>query len=143
MEAELLERVSSLRKAMDERLGRIEAAIEAGIEPARVLSDGLRAYRERVLKQEFGGRRITAEDRLRQSVRQDSSLSFPHRKILDCLMEKFDPSTSQFQEVHFSKLVREARVGKSRARVYLNLLEEKGYVEKRGDGYRLFYRLKG
>ncbi|MBI4429113.1 MAG: hypothetical protein HY562_08340, partial [Ignavibacteriales bacterium] len=64
MEVELLESVSNLRKAMDERLGRIEAALEASIEPARVLSDGLRAYRERVLRQEIGGRRITAEDRL-------------------------------------------------------------------------------
>ena len=140
---EILERVSSLKRTIDERLGRIEAALEAGIEPARIFSDGLKAYRERTLREELGGRRITAEDRLRHRVRQDSNLSFPHRKILDCLMEKYDLSLEQFQEVHFSKLVREARVGKNRAKAYLSLLEQKGYVEKRDDGYRIFFRLKG
>ena len=47
-----------------------------------------------------------------------------------------------FTEIHFSRLVREARIGENMAKSYLDLLLRKGYIEIRDDGYRKFYRIK-
>jgi hypothetical protein len=75
-------------------------------------------------------------------IRADTSLGFPHRKVLDFLLEQHDPATGQFKDVHFSALVRAARIGKNMAKDYLALLEAKGYIRRRSDGYRVFYALR-
>jgi len=75
-------------------------------------------------------------------LRHDKDLRYPHLKILDFLDGEFDSTKNEFKEVHFSKLVKESRVGKNMAKSYLSLLEQKGYIQKRSDGYRIFFKLR-
>ncbi len=68
-------------------------------------------------------------------------LQYPHRKILDFLTGEYDPANKRFKESHFSRLVKEARLGKNMAKEYLGLLERKGYIERRTDGYRKYFKI--
>jgi len=48
-------------------------------------------------------------------------------------------TTGIFREAHFSKIVKECRLGKNKAREYLDFLVERGYINRRPDGYRVWY----
>lgn len=75
-------------------------------------------------------------------IRADTEIRFPHRKILDLFLCEYDSASDRCPEIHFSKLVRAARIGKNKAKGYLDVLEAKGYIQTRTDGYRVFYTLK-
>lgn len=75
-------------------------------------------------------------------IRADKTLRFPHRKILDFLLGEYDSAKDEFNEIHFSRLVKASRVGKNMAKGYLAVLESKGYIDRRTDGYRVFYALR-
>ena len=75
-------------------------------------------------------------------IRADKVLGYPHRKILDVLLGEYDPGKEAFRPICFSKLVQAARVGKNMAKGYLTLLEARGYIDRRSDGYRVFYALR-
>lgn len=79
---------------------------------------------------------------LHKRIRDDRELRHPHVKILNYLAGQFDYENSRFEEVNFSKVVRECRIGKNKAKEYLDLLIGKGLIESRTDGYRVFYRVK-
>jgi len=76
-----------------------------------------------------------------EKIRNDKDLRFPHRKILEFLLGQYDFEKKEWREVNFSRIVREARIGKNKAKSYLTLLETKGYVEKREDGYKKWWRV--
>ena len=59
----------------------------------------------------------------------------------DFLLGQYDPAKKRFTESHFSRLVKEARVSKNMTKEYLGLLERKGYIEQRTDGYRQYFRI--
>lgn len=103
----------------------------------RVLSDTLKAHRANVLREVQNG----PMNAILTKVRTDPELRFPHRKILEFLASRYDFTTNAFQEAFFSQIVRGARLGKNRAREYLAVLERKGYIQSRHDGYRLFFRI--
>jgi len=75
-------------------------------------------------------------------IRQDKSLRYPHRKILDFLIEQYDYQKGKFREIHFSRIVKECRLGKNKAKEYLDYLAEKGLIDSRSDGYRKFYGVR-
>ena len=135
-----------------ERLGRIEqsvAAIGAKLdqrgpvhEVLGVFSDGLAAYRRRILDTNGRARVHDLRCQLVARMIQDQALGYPHRKIVERLLEQYDPTTGRFHETPFNRLVRIARVGKSRAKNYLALLERRGYVERRSDGYRTGFSIR-
>ncbi|CAB1062171.1 hypothetical protein D1BOALGB6SA_6947 [Olavius sp. associated proteobacterium Delta 1] len=59
-------------------------------------------------------------------------------KILNHLAAQYDFNKGIFMEVDFSKLVKECRIGKNKAKDYLDLLVKKGRIESRSDGYRVY-----
>ena len=73
----------------------------------------------------------------------DQSLRYPHRKIVEYLLTQYDHQRQQYIEIHFSELVRKARLGKNFAKSYLLHLIKHNYIQSRNDGYRLFFRLIG
>ena len=77
-------------------------------------------------------RPIPARDQLllrwHERIRNDVELRFPHRKILDVFLGQYDFAHAQFRELQYSRLVKHARIGKSKANTYLGLLEQKGYL---------------
>lgn len=123
------------------RLKSIQEQLDAGLEGMRFLSSALSAYRDACLREA----QLSMDPVLAWLARmqKDKELRHPHRKILARLLDEFDFLEGQFQEIHFSKLVKEAHVGKNAARSYLSLLETKGYISARNDGYRKFLRMRG
>lgn len=77
------------------------------------------------------------------TIRNDKRLRYPHNKIIDFLSNQFNYEKQSFNEIHFSKIVKECRIGKNMAKGYLDYLVEVGYLEKRDDGYRVWYKIKG
>jgi predicted transcriptional regulator len=60
---------------------------------------------------------------------------YPHKKILDFLIEQYDYEKDNFKKVHFSKIVKECRIGKNKAKEYFDFLIKKGLIDTRTDGY--------
>lgn len=138
---EVLQRIGQLENALSQRLHHIEERLTVSAEVFLLFSDGLKAHRDRYLKEAQLSR--SEPQQWLGKVQADKELRFPHRKILEFLLSQYDYERRQFREAHFSKLVGEARVGKNMAQTYLALLIQKGYVEERSDGYRKFYRMRG
>lgn len=130
---------SAFERIVTERLKRIEAALGIG-DQAPAHKQG----RTHPTPQTEGSARDTAKTTgVLDRAAQDLELRHAHRKIIEVLASQTDCATGRYGEIHFSRLVREARVGKNATRVYLDLLIRKGYVDQRSDGYRTFFRLKG
>ena len=77
------------------------------------------------------------KEKLLSTFRKDPTLRYPNRKILDFLIEQYDYQEGKFREVHFSRIVKECRLGKNKAGEYFEFLVERGYVKRRDDGYRV------
>ena len=120
-QGKILERITNIEHAVSTRLGSIEETLEIAKDTFQIWHDGLRVHNK---------------------IRNDKELGYPHRKILDYLLSQYDFDTNNFKEIHFSKLVKESHIGKNMATSYLTLLVQKGYIRKRGDGYRLFYKIR-
>jgi len=143
LDAEILERVVRIEDALAQGLRDVQEKLGAGQETFRLFKDGLSAYKDRTLKETGVSKSQSVLNQWNQKILSDRDLRFPHRKILEFLLSQFDFQKNQFKEVHFSRLVKEAHVGKNKATEYLSLLEQKGYVQIRDDGYRIFFRIRG
>lgn len=140
-ESEILQRVAVIERSIREGLQRIEQQLSRGSETFAFYSEALGQYRNRILKEQGEEFQRGIIDRLREKFCLDKELRYPHRKILDFLLSRYDFQTGHFQEVIFSELVDGARVGKGTAKQYLTLLGAKGYIVKRSDGYRIYFKI--
>ena len=102
---------------------------------------GLDGFRERIIKEHQEKDSAGFKEYLSEIIMNDKELRHPHIKILNYLADQYDFKTGEFLHVHFSKIVSECRIGKNKAKGYLDLLIEKGLIESRTDGYRVFYRI--
>jgi hypothetical protein len=123
---------------LSDGLGLISGRLAAAEPVLQLFADGLEAYRSRLLRENRLGR-IRSE--ILSGIAADPECGFPHRKIIDFLLSEYDFAKDDFREVHFSRLARQARVGKNRAQSYLSVLERKGFISRRSDGYRMFFRI--
>lgn len=123
------------------RLDAIQRSRSAVDDVLGVLAEGLAAYRQRLLREHSVAEAAVAERRLLGRVARDEALRFPHRRLLEALLAQYDAVSGSYGELPFSRLVRVAKVGKSRARGYLSLLERREYVVRRRDGYRTWFRI--
>ena len=135
---EILQRIQEIDGSVKERLQRIENQLAAGQSVFQLSNEGLTSYRKRLMKEDNTAKLVAS---VSERVRVDKELHYPHRKILAFLIGRYDPTQRQFGEVHFSGLVKRARIGKNMAKEYLGLLERKGYIERRTDGYRKYFRI--
>ncbi len=133
-----LERIESSLAAIGGQLQR-KAHSEEALE---ILSDGLALYRRRILEQAGAAGARAQRREILERASGDRALGLSERKILDCLLRHDDPLTAKFCELTFSQLVRQARVGKSRAKAYLACLESRGYISRRDDGYRKWFCIR-
>jgi len=140
---EILQRVIGIENSLTQGLKQIEEKINLGQQGFQFFNDGLQAYKKRCLKNLQISITGVSTMELSAMIRSDKELKFPHRKILDFLLGQFDFNTSKFKEVHYSKLVRECHIGTNLANTYFSLLEKKGYIEVRDDGYRKFFKIMG
>ena len=141
-QSNLLKRMNQLEQTLVTRLSLIERKLTVAEEGFQLFSDGLDAYRKRWARTMQSSIAYSTSRKLGEKIRNDLELRFPHRKILECLAEQYDYENNRYTEINFSSLVKHACIGKNLAKQYLTLLEEKGLIERRDDGYRVFYRLK-
>jgi len=137
--AEILEKLDSMHASLLQGIAGVERRIIQGENTFQFFSDGLEAFKSRQMNVASA---VDFQAAWLARIHADTQLRFPHRKILEFLLRQYDFRARAFSKVHFSRLAREARVGKSRAKAYLSLLIAKGYVEEESDGYRVYYRLR-
>ena len=105
-----------------------------------IFKHGIHGYKEKI-KKDLG---ITESEKLKNNIQilinQYPSLRHPHIKILQFLSNQFDFKTNSFKEIHFSKIVKECRLGKNKAKDYFEFLIQRNLIKFRTDGYRKFYR---
>ena len=109
----------------------------------RLALHGLEGYKARLMQDERCKDLSGFRESLFERVRNDRELRHPHTKILNHLAGQYDFNRNLFAEVHFSRIVKECRIGKNMAKEYLDLLVGKGLVESRTDGYRVYYKVRG
>jgi len=135
-----------------ERIKGLEAAISGQLEPFKqhkqelldygcLLKYGLQGYRDRILQSQKENRAFNPQAWTYEVMQKHPELRFPHRKILDFLSKLYHYEKKEFMEVNMSTLVRGCRLGKNRVKDYLKLLENKGLVRQRSDGYRVWYKV--
>ena len=137
---EIAENLEKLNCLIEEKITGLEKQLENGSATFQLFNDGLKSYKDRILKEAKGTSELSLIlSGIRQKVWNDSELSYSHRRLMECLLNKFDFVTGKFQEVQFSKLVKECKIGKQTARICLELLERKGLIGIRSDGYRKYF----
>ena len=141
-EGELIERIGRIETAFTKRLARIEDQLSAGETLFGVFSDGMWLHKERLLRELGFSAARRAFDEFQSRIRADKTLRFPHRKILDVLMDQYDHAGGRFKWINFSRLVQDSRVGKNAAKSYLSTLERNGWIDVRSDGYRKWFRMR-
>ena len=133
---ELLERLDKLEDQLHKRLSDIQAGLEEKLWPLSITKRGLEAFKHDIIKETKAAHDPVLLWQAR--IAQDRDLTYSHRKIMDRLLDQYDPITDCFKPMQFGKLVKDARVGKGRTKGYLQVLEEKGMIKSWSDGYRRF-----
>ncbi len=103
-----------------------------------LINSGIDGLKEKIMKENLlmlmKHRVLFLKENLLKKLRQ------PHRKIIDYLAYLHDTARGKYREVHFTKLVKDCRIGKNKANEYLRFLAENGLVERRDDGYRVWFK---
>jgi len=120
----------------------LKESLSIGRQHQFVFENGIMGLRRKIIGDYKLKERSTPIEALYTQIRQDKALRHPHRKILDYLIDRFDYQAGSFREAHFSKIVKECRLGKNMAKQYLEFLISRGYLKKRSDGYRVWYSIK-
>lgn len=145
--------IQSLFKDILLGIERIERVVTEKIEPVRkqleqraeydlVVKYGLEGFKDKIIKSCNEKTAFDPQAWVIKTIQKDSSLRFPHRKILEYLSRQYDYEKKAFKEANHSAIVKECRIGKNKASKYLKHLEGMGCIEKRHDGYRVWYRIK-
>ena len=134
--------IFNIERKLDELMDTQRRSLEMLNAQEQLTKFGLDGFRERIINEHRKRDAVGFREHLSEIILNDKELRHPHIKILNYLADQYDYSEGRFKEVHFSKIVSECRVGKNKAKGYLDLLVAKGLIESRSDGYRVFYRIK-
>lgn len=108
-----------------------------------VIKYGIEGFRKKVIESYNTKNIFNPHEWLFKITQKEPLLRFPHRKILEYLSSQYDYEQKRFKEVNYNKIVKECRIGKNKAKEYLKLLSDKGFIKERFDGYRVWYRVNG
>ena len=129
-------------KALSEKIRPVLKFIEEREEYDLVIKHGLEGYKERVKRSITTGQRFDPITWIAGILQKEPELRFPHRKILEYLSRQYDYEKKAFKEVNYSTIVRECRLGRNQAKGYFKLLEQKGLLARRTDGYRVWFHAR-
>ncbi len=134
---DIIKRVVRMEEILSHKMNTLENLLRGGEDTFQLFRDGLRAQKERHLHQ------LTENPikNIQEKIFTDKELGHPHKKIMQSLMD-YDYQKQRFKEKNFSKLVKDAQVGKNKANEYLEFLRNKNYLQKRSDGYRHHYQIR-
>jgi len=138
MEQKLVSRISMLEGMISDK-----TEILAALKNSAYLHKQIRSDIAEKLESESKTSIDDAQEKLYEKTRNDQDIRHPHRKIMEYLIGEYDYEMQEFKSVHFSKLVKETKIGKNMANSYLQDLKDKKYIECWTDGYRTFFRVLG
>jgi len=139
---EALDIILRYQADLTDSIRRIEEKLSSSEDVFRFFANGLKSYKDKDLQVGKESASKLLINSTAERARNDKELRYPHLKILDCLLRHHDHFKNEFKEVHFSKLVKESRVAKGMAKEYLTLLDQKRYITRRDDGYRVFFKIR-
>ena len=133
--------MDQLEKTIEERTKKLKENDDKENEINQLLKYGIEGYKKKILENYKTENSQNPENQTTIKIRNDPSIRFPHRKIIEYLQQQYDHDKQEFKESNFSTIVKKCRIGKNKAGEYLKLLQEKGYITKREDGYRKWYKI--
>lgn len=108
-----------------------------------LLDYGLKGFQEKAIETyKETGKPLTAQDKLLKRIKNDDSLTCPQKKILNYMSQMYDFRINEFKEVYQSQIIKACKLGKNMAKRYFFQLIDKGYIKRRDDGYRIWYKIK-
>ena len=133
--------VKRIGKNIAEKIEPIKKYIEGNGEYDKLIKYGIEGYRNSIIKSIETKEVFNPQSWLFNAIKDNQSLRFPHRKILEYLSQKYDYNSKSFKEINYNKIVKECRIGKNKAKEYIKLLIDKGFIKERFDGYRVWYKI--
>ena len=128
-------------ETIDDQIKELKQQVDEQNKFSDVIKYGLEGYKYKIIKTYAENAIVNPQNKINEKIKKDPDIRYPHRKILEFLSQKYDHEKSTFKEANFSTIVNECKIGKNKAGEYLKLLEEKGYIKKRDDGYRVWYKM--
>lgn len=138
----ILDRITSIENNLSQELKRIDDKLSQGQDYFTIINHGLNGYRKNVEKELSQTNAVRQTRKILLQISEDNEIRHPHKKIIEFLLKQYDHEKQQYKEIPFNKLVRNCHVGKNMANNYLSLLIRKGYIERRSDNYRIYYKIK-
>ena len=138
----LYTRFSAIEARLEELLSIFSKHLEKTQDQQLLIQNGIQGFKKHLKTKYTTQGETRKRHEFLNRARVDSELRYPHMKILEYLSTQFDSEDKGYKEINFNKLVREAKIGKNKAGEYLKVLLKRGYIEKRSDGYRVWYSLK-
>ncbi len=139
----LATRLNQLEQTILNRLQQIEATLQNGKNTFTFFNNALNCHTDITLQDLTKNAPDNPVNIWHEKIRNDPEIRHPHRKIMETLINEYDYLKKQFKPIHFSKIVKESKVGKNKAGEYLDLLSKKGFILKEETGYRTFYKIRG
>ncbi len=127
--------VDEIKSYVHQQIDRLDQRLSVGTDALTFLDTALSNYRNAHLNLSSKPHRLLA------TYAADPTLRFPQRKILECLLSKFDYHRSRFLEIKLTQIVKEAHVSKGAINAYLAPLISRQLIVKRTDGYRVWLRI--
>ena len=131
--------VQRLEHALSDQLEPIRKDAEQRSEMDFVVRHGIEGFRRKIETAYEQQAAFNPQAWVAQIVQKDPSLRFPHRKILEFLARQYDYQEKRFKVVNYSRIVKECRLGRRRAKGYLQELGTKQVISRSTDGCRIFY----
>lgn len=139
-------RMDALEDLLNIRLDRLE---EQNVELIHLISKGKFAFEFYADAAEAQKNKIAGTKQIYQQgltsffnkTKEGKALGYGARKIAEYLADQYDFESEDFRELSFSRLCKDLSKSMGNSKVLLDKLVDSGIVAKRGDGYRVFYRL--
>ena len=135
----ILSEISTIKESLakeSETLSKMKSNTE---EQQFLIHHGIKGFRDMVLESFEKQSKANKISRLYSIFMHDKDLTHPHKKILSYLLEQYDLGKNCFDSINFSRIVKDCKLGKNKAKEYLDLLINKKLIEKQDDGYRVWY----
>lgn len=132
-------KISKIETKLQEQNNLLQQIIDNSLQNQYLINHGILGFKEMVLDKFEKQSKENKINRLYSIFMHDKDLTHPHKKILSYLLEQFNLGKNCFDSINFSKIVRNCKLGKNKAKEYLDLLTKKGFIEKQNDGYRVWY----
>lgn len=135
----IINKVDSIQKLEAEEINLLKKLAKKNEHKEYLISHGIEGFEKFIIENLEKTIKDDTTNRLYAVFMKDKDLSHPHKKVLLFLLDQYDYENNSFGSIHFSELVKKCKIGKNKAKEYLDFLTGKGFVDRVDDGYRVWY----